>query len=105
MSDSRYNGWLNYETWLANLWLTNGGSDILTEMATEALNDANGDKDEAAISLSISLESIHDEQLDSSNLPDYGFFADLLNSALRAVDWREIAENALSDIDYTKDED
>jgi len=104
MSDNRYNGWTNYETWLANLWLTNDGSEWLDEMALECLTDADGDRDAAASALADIIEQQHDDYLAELTVGS-GFFADLINAGLRSVDWREIAGNALIDIEYTPDAD
>lgn len=99
-----YNGWTNYETWLVNLWLTNdsGSCDYWAEQALEAVNDALGDEDprqEAAYSLAKTLEAYHDDMLEECGAPSSGVFADLLNAALGAVNWQEIAEALVADVD------
>lgn len=101
-TDSKYNGWNNYETWCANLWLTNdeGGCDWLQETAQQCLQDAIDANESdiraaAAESLADALESYHQEFY-----PDVkGVFADLLGAAFNAIDWREIAANHIGDID------
>lgn len=102
MSDQKYNGWSNYETWCANLWLTNdsGGCDWLDETARQCVQDAidaeeSDIKDAAAAALTDSLESYHREFYPEVQ----GVFADLLGAAFGAIDWREIAENHIGDID------
>lgn len=97
MSDSRYNGWSNYETWCANLWLTNdqGSDSWLRERCDDLMREHDGDKEAAAEDLAGEIESFHDEFYPEVT----GLFADLLRSSFDAIDWREIAENALSDLD------
>lgn len=104
-TENGYNGWSNYETWCVNLWLTNdsGSADWLEETAIEALKDADGDRDDARDALAQTLEQLHDDAL-ADRFPELsrgkgGVFGDLLGAAMSAVDWREIAEAALSDID------
>lgn len=103
MTDTRYNGWSNYETWAANLWLTNdaGGDEWLRDNAQECFEDAEGDRSEAAIELAGRIESFHDEFYPEVS----GLFADLLRSAYDAIDWREIAENALADCELETEEE
>jgi hypothetical protein len=98
MSDNRYNGWTNYEMWVASFWLTNdeGRYNWLVENAEECVKNADGDKDDAAQELATRIESFHDEFYPEVS----GLFADLLRSAFDAIDWREIADNAVADVEY-----
>lgn len=77
----KYNGWTNYETWCVHLWLTNNEFtyDLCIELAQELDN-----KD-----LERALKDLVEE-----DAPDISgtLFADLLNGALSAVNWYEIAE-------------
>jgi hypothetical protein len=73
-----YNGWSNYETWLVNLWF----GDIFTEMSDQGQLHSE------------MLREFVEEMLESDGaLPQYGFAADIMNAALRSVDWRELAEH------------
>ena len=97
----KHNGWTNYETWCANLWLTNdeGGCGWLQGTAQQCLQDAI-DADEsdiraaAAESLADALKSYHQEFYPEVK----GVFADLLGAAFGAIDWREIAANHIDGI-------
>lgn len=90
---AEYNGWTNYETWAVKLWMDNDeeGQEYFTEMAGEV----DGDTHE----LARQIEDYHDRLHEEIDLPLYGVFADLLNSAMSEVNWYEIAENVLSEMD------
>jgi hypothetical protein len=90
----QYNGWSNYETWLAALWIDNegyaGGSDEISESAREALRANDGDKDAAADEIADAIRNEIDEMWISQPA---GLATDLLRSAVEAVNWHEIARN------------
>ena len=99
-----YNGWRNYETWNVALWIDNEQSTYseAREMVREAYDDTDEDQtheerlEEARHGLAKRLEEWVDEMK-----PDLGasMFSDMLNAALSEVDWQEIAENWLSEIE------
>lgn len=105
-NDTKYNGWTNYETWVVKLWIDNSEGDHIRwtertqELVQEAVQDASdADADDirsdAVSTLASELENDHDEAI-----PDVsGVFSDLLGHALGCVDWREIAEHYVNDID------
>tara|TARA_B100000131_G_C18118797_1_gene612121 strand:+ start:210 stop:500 length:291 start_codon:yes stop_codon:yes gene_type:complete len=83
---NKYNGWTNYETWNVNLWLNNdqGTYDFIVELAKQYADDAP--------MLAQALESFVDElqpELEAS------MFSDILNAAMREVNWQEIADALL----------
>lgn len=102
MNDTKYNGWTNYQTWVVNLWMDNeqGSQEFWQEAAHECLQDAI-DNDEtdvkasAAYALSKRMEDQHDEFMPETT----GVYSDLLTNALGMVDWQEIAEHYIGDID------
>ena len=108
MADKTYNGWTNYETWAAKLWIDNEQStyyDVTghaTEVYTEAI-DAEGtpDKYEFADWLK--------EYVEENMLPDpdeiRGLASDLLNAAMSEVNWSEMAEAYLGDAKENADRD
>jgi hypothetical protein len=97
MTTKTYNGWTNYETWLCKLWIDNdeGSSGYWNERAEEALKRADGDKEEAVRELADALEAEHVEAQPEVT----GLWADMLNSALSEINWREIAESMLEDVE------
>jgi hypothetical protein len=110
MTDKKYNGWTNYETWVVNLWMDNeeGTYDYWLEVAQEVSNDLETPTnsmtrmDEAIYILSDKLKDYHeeakDEILERSGM-EASVWADLLGSALCEVNWREIAEHLLENVE------
>lgn len=77
-----YNGWKNWETWNVNLWLDDSG------ICEECVQDA-GNVWDGADAIREYVESLQDDFMGDV----WGMFTDLINAALRDVDWREIAEH------------
>lgn len=116
MEGKEYNGWTNYETWCVNLWMSNdeGSDGYYRETAQEIYdeseheNRADGSplftRDEVATRvLSDRLKDEHEER--QSELTGVtGVFADLLSGALSEVDWYEIAEHYIEDVDKKEPE-
>lgn len=98
-----YNGWTNYETWNVALWIDNdqGSYSYRCEMAQECYDDNKDDADDAKRALASRLKDYIEEMNPLAS--DASLFSDLLGAALSEVDWYEIAENFLEDVD--KDDD
>ena len=81
-----YNGWTNYETWNCKLWMDNdqGESEYWNERAKES---------DDVSDLAKELEEYYDAHAKEFMGQQSGFFADILNAALRKVNWSEIAEH------------
>jgi hypothetical protein len=77
-----YNGWKNKETWLVNLWL----GDTLSSDQEEGITvDANY------------IEQMVEEMAENAREGSGGFITDLLNCALGAIDYEELAEHYKED--------
>lgn len=98
-----HNGWSNYETWNAKLWLDNdeGSYHLYREMAQKCWTESEGDIDDAASRLSDRLETWCTENEPSLS----GMYSDLLIASLQAIDWLEIADSILTDEDLEPFED
>jgi hypothetical protein len=96
MESTKYNGWTNYETWAANLWIDNeeGTHDMYLEVATDYI-ERHGD--DATYELSEYLKS----EMEENTPTTCGVYADLLNAAISEINFYEIAEHL---IDYAKEE-
>jgi hypothetical protein len=79
MNRREYNGWTNYETWLVNMWF----GDVFADMQNERENTS-------AESLEDWVTSILEDQ---GQLPETGFAADIMNAAMREVDWDDLASH------------
>lgn len=107
-ADRRYNGWTNYETWAVALWIDNeqGSHSYWCDAAQESWDDTDEDADDrahdAAIVLAERLKSEHEEAM-----PDLKatVWANLLGGAFSEVDWYEIAEHYLDDVNKDEKED
>lgn len=100
--DSKYNGWRNYETWLANLWLNNdqGTYWFWCEEARDAWRYA-ATTDYLTRQQSARRElakRLQNEIEENSPCPEAGLYSDLLNSAISEIDWYEVADAFLEDI-------
>lgn len=91
--DQKYNGWTNYETWLVKLWQDNeqGDQEYWRNQAEECVK-ADGRQEAVQTLANIMLEYYQDDYYDNHGEAS-GLYTDLINSALRTVNWREIAEH------------
>ena len=100
MNRQECNGWTNYETWLANLWFDDAFSDDADTALERAAEDTDGTeiKAEAVRALAETIEeAIVAATTEETSIPESGFVADILNAALREINYREIAEHYIDD--------
>ena len=95
MRNRPYNGWTNWETWSFKLWLDNSEDSYkaIMYLAEEVSERANAKND-----LAKELESLANDLLEESVVFETGFFNDICNSAIKLVDFYEIAESYLEEI-------
>jgi hypothetical protein len=81
MTKKEYSGWTNYETWLANLWITN--DEGIYNWARETI--------EASETPVTDLECfVTDNMLPES---EASFAQDLISAAMSEINWAEIVES------------
>lgn len=110
MADKTYNGWTNYETWAVKLWMDNEQSSYrywkstTQEMWDEAEATSYSTREQSA---SRDLADKLKEEFEENNplASEASVWSDLLGAALCEVNWREIAENLLEEVDKTADEE
>jgi hypothetical protein len=94
MVDNTYNGWTNWETWIVNVWMDNDQKlyEYYREVAREEVLK---DKESATYKLSITLRKQFDEWAPEIE----GLYLDLLNGAMREINWREIARHLIEAVE------
>lgn len=99
MSEKDYNGWANYATWAANLWLENceGSYYMVRELAEGCIQSGLSrglDRDEVVFKCSEMIE-----EAVSESLPELeGLYCELLAHMLSQIDWYQIAEHIVDDM-------
>jgi hypothetical protein len=91
MENKGYNGWTNYETWNWYLW---HGDNVEDEFG-----DIVRDHDRDVYKVSKAIEEWTDQLAENYTMPTNGFFADILNAAISEVNWYEIAEHIVEEIE------
>lgn len=89
MTDTTYNGWTNYETWLANVWLCE------VDFAGELENERNLTLCDVAQQVEDIIEIMTEETREASR----GFASDLLSAAISAINVNELARAYYSDLE------
>jgi hypothetical protein len=97
-----YNGWSNYETWCVNLWIENdqGMYSFAQDQAAEAWEAA---ADESTTDRKVvATRQVADALKDTfeNDMPNVsGVWADLINAAMGEVDWDEIAQPYVDEVE------
>ena len=92
-----YEGWTNYETWAAKLWLDNEQGTYLevTGEASQRFSDAQDNESEPDVyDFANWLKSYVEDMLPEL---DASLASDLLNAAFSEINWQEVAEAYLGD--------
>jgi hypothetical protein len=107
--EQRYNGWTNYETWVTALWLDNdqASQDYWREAARESrdtapvasqVEEGTWTVDQAArFTLADRLKEEVSEGTPVTE--ETSLYADLLGAALQRVNWHEMADHWLDNLD------
>lgn len=86
---NKYNGWTNYETWNANLWIDNDWR--LSEHIALITADYFGSYEDLDTITGLVAERINDMFLDMMPDLEPSFFSDVMNASFREVNFYEIA--------------
>tara|TARA_R110000824_G_scaffold4601_4_gene22149 strand:+ start:571 stop:891 length:321 start_codon:yes stop_codon:yes gene_type:complete len=97
-NQNEYNGWTNWETWVVNLWMDND-QELYDHYGKMARVKVSKDKRSASYKLSLAIQEQVDDWMPHL---DNSLYLDLLNGAMREVNWIEIARHIL---DRIEDED
>ena len=89
-----YNGWTNWETWIVNVWMDNDQKlyEYYREVAREEVLK---DKESATYKLSTTLRKQFDEWAPELE----GLYLDLLNGAMREINWYEVAQHLVEAVE------
>jgi len=96
VKETTFNGWVNYETWAVNLWLTND-EDTSKQLDKILKNFITPQRKADKLRLLVQ-DWMYDyirKTLDNEN----GMFIDLLRSAVNNVNWDAIIEHHKYDFD------
>ena len=97
MTDTKYNGWTNYETWLTNLHFE--CFEFTDEVDEGMFDDLSRDEVKSWISNYIQecVEQTAYEDIELGT-PNRLFITDMIQSFLGEVDWDDIADHYIDDV-------
>lgn len=108
--DKKYNGWTNYETWNVKLWIDNEeGSYRFWQQSAQSCFDRATIKHETWNTISqqarFNLADRLKDEFEDSKPEVTGMWADLLGAAMSEVNWHEIANSLLEDVEWRDGEE
>ncbi len=99
--EKSYNGWTNYDTWSLKFWIDNDESKCFWATRADDCFSAADDSENftkienATFTLADELKNYHYENMEEMGIK----VAKILNAALRKINWHEIAESLLEDVE------
>lgn len=110
MNHKEYNGWYNYETWAVKLWIDNeefsyrfwqGKARDAFSIAIDSHEKYFTPSEQARINLADILKEHHEENnpLAPHIAPISTVYTDLMSAALSEVNWHEIANALLEEVE------
>ena len=110
--EEKYNGWHNYETWCVKLWIDNeeGSYRYWQERAEEIRREARDNPRKSGVwtaeeEAKFTLEDALSDWVNENKPEAEGMYSDLLQSAIDAADYQEIAEAMLADLPEEEEEE
>ncbi len=107
--EKSYNGWTNYDTWSLKFWIDNDESIhcFWAARADDCFSAADDSEnftkiENATFTLADELENYYYENLSVEVMEEMGIkveSAKILNAGLRKINWHEIAESLLEDVE------
>ena len=106
-TETGYNGWTNYETWVAKLWIDNDQGGYLhwheaARACIAAVAEGEGNPyadDDPQRERLMLAERLKDEMYETTVWENdgAGLASDLLTAAFNRIEWNEIAQSILDD--------